>query len=220
MNPLYTKTSKILSILLVAWQLPMLFLWYLTYEAVKSYCYKVEIFNGGGYKLVFNPELVGQVLWQNVLIILALVICFVLPLLCMIFLLRKKGESSIPVICMLGVSILSCIFMVYWFNRPFVLHELNNTNHYTLQEFMFFRYTIPEDIFHTTVEDFYPRDFVTVVFPLLQEIKFLIITVHTAVSGILLALGIAQVVRRRKQEGQVHAMEESPISPAITDTSP
>lgn len=213
MKPLYTKTSKILSILLVAWQLPMLFLWYLTYEAVKSYCYKLEIINGGGYKLVFAPELVGQVLWQNALIILALIICFVLPLLCMIFLLRKKGESGIPVICMLGVSILSCIFMVYWFSRPFVLHELNNTNHYTLQEFMFFRYTIPEDIFHTTVEDFYSCDFVTVAFPLLQEIKFLIIAVHTAVSGILLALGIAQVVRRRKQDQVLPSVDQSQVTP-------
>lgn len=191
------KTTKIFAILLVAWQVPMAYLWYLTYEAVKLYCHKLEM-SGNYYSINFKSELVGQVLWQNAAIILALVACFVLPLLCMIFLLRKKCEFSIPVMGMLGASILICFFVVYWFNRPYALPELDNTNYYTLCEFMFFRYTLPEDIFHTTVGEFYHNvNFTSNVFPHLQKIKFVILSAFAIFNATLLGLGIGQLKHKK-----------------------
>ncbi len=202
------KATKILSILLVCWQIPMSFLWYLTYEAIKLYCHQIEVYSDGVYELVFKPELLTGELLQNSPIILALIACFVLPLLSMFFLLCRKGDMGIPSICMLGVSLMACVFIVYWFNRPYVLHEIGNTNYYTTVEFVFYRYTIPEDIFHTTAGDFYGCH-MTDIFPLLQQIKFITVALHMAVCGVLMGLGISQAVHRRKQEQAVVAAEQS-----------
>ena len=187
------KATKILSILLVCWQIPMLFLWHLTYETIKLNCHELEVYPGGGYELVFKPELLAGVLWQNATVILALIACSILPLVSMILILCKKGSLGIPAICCLGLSVLACGWLILVFKHPSLIGDDNR--HYLLCEYVFYRY-MPEDIFHTTATDFYGRSLIDI-FPLLEQIKFLILAVHGALSGVLMGWGISRIQKRK-----------------------
>lgn len=207
------KATKILSILLVCWQIPMLFLWHLTYETIRLKCHKLEVYPGGRYELVFKPELVAGELWQNAPIILALMACLILPLVSMILVFCKKGTLGTPALCCLGLSILACGCLILVFKHPSLIGDENRR--YLVCEYVFYRY-MPEDVFHISPTDFYGCNLIDI-FPLLEQIKFIIIAVHGALSGVLMGLGISQVVSRRKQK-QAPVSTEQETESATTST--
>ena len=178
----YTKLKKVLAIILTALQIPLLWLWKITYDAIELDSHTMEVTPDGGFALVFKWEQFGSAVLLYLPVILSLVACLVLSVLGMITILRKK-KMGIPTVCFYAVTMVACGVLWYAFSRPYIIVGLDHVNFVELCE-----YTLLRTLGLPSVDMFYR----------LQPIKFIFLGLHIAVSTTLCGLGIADLVRRKK----------------------
>ncbi|MBQ9780939.1 MAG: hypothetical protein IJW00_08350 [Clostridia bacterium] len=178
MNMMLSKLRNALAIALVALQIPMLMLWKITYDTVKLACHKLEIVPSGRYTLELQRELLGEAIVTHLPVILSLVVCFVLSILSLIFVIKRKGGMGITGVCFNAVSLVACGFVLY----VFAVHS----DMFNLSEFMFFRYFMGSELNLTRIIPFW------------HAIKYIFLGLHMAANAALGGLGIAEVMIQKK----------------------
>lgn len=176
------KLQKALAIALTALQIPLLWFWKITFDAIDLESLTMEVTPGGGFALVFKWEKLGSAILMYLPVILSLLACLILSVLGMITILRKK-KMGIPTVCFYAVTVVACGLLWYAFSRPYIIVGLDHVNFIELCEYNLLRTLgLPSaDLFYR-----------------LQPIKFIFLGLHIAVSGTLCGLGIADLVRRKK----------------------
>ena len=187
------KRSKILTLLSVttaALQIPLLMLWKIILDSLRGGSslgqIKVDPLGNWVYESVFKWELFWKSLGIHLPILLALTACFVLSVLGLISVLRKK-RVTVLTICFYTVTFLACGFLCFAFARPAAI--LGPDKGYMLMpyELVFFRYFGGMEL-----------RFDISLFPLLRAIKFLLLGLHMVAGGVLCGLGIAEAVQKKK----------------------
>ena len=178
----FAKLKKALAIALTALQIPLLWFWKITFDAIDLESHTMEVTPGGGFALVFKWEKLGSAILMYLPVILSLLACLILSVLGMITILRKK-KMGIPTVCFYAVTVVACGLLWYAFSRPYIIVGLDHVNFIELCEYSLLRTLgLPSaDLFYR-----------------LRPIKFIVLGLHIAVSGTLCALGIVDLVRRKK----------------------
>ena len=178
------KWMRTLAIAMVVLQIPLLMLWDIVYKTVyaaSQRLVKVE----GDFRLEFGWDLWGKALLTYLPVILALVVCLVLPIVGMISILRNR-RIGISAMCLYAVTVLAGGYLCLTFaSFSFIGGEF--TPGMMLQEYMFFRYFAEMEL---SVID---------IFPLLQTIKYILLGLLMAGSGALCGLGIAELAGQQKE---------------------
>ena len=184
------KLKKALAITVAALQIPLLMLWKIILDSLmggSSFVkIKVDPLGNRVFESVFKWGLFWESFGIHLPILLALTACFVLSVLGLISVLRKK-RVIVPTICFYAVTFLACGFLCFAFARPAAI--LGPDKGYMLKpyELVFFRYFGGMEL-----------RFDISLFPLLRAIKFLLLGLHMAASGALCGLGIAEAVQKKK----------------------
>lgn len=187
------KRSKILTLLSVttaALQIPLLMLWKIILDSIRGGSSVVDLrvdpLGNHVFELVFKWDLFWESFGIHLPILLALTACFVLSVLGLISVLRRK-RGIVPTICFYAVTFLACGFLCFALARPAAI--LGPDKGYMLKtyELVFFRYFGGMEL-----------RFDISLFPLLRAIKFLLLGLCMAASGALCGLGIAEAVRKKK----------------------
>ncbi|MBQ2255206.1 MAG: hypothetical protein II325_08655 [Clostridia bacterium] len=178
----FAKLKKALAIALTALQIPLLWFWKITFDAIDLESHTMEVTPGGGFALVFKWEKLGSAILMYLPVILSLLACLILSVLGMITILRKK-KMGIPTVCFYAVTAVACGLLWYAFSRPYIIVGLDHVNFVELCEYNLFRTLgLPSaDLFYR-----------------FRPIKFIVLGLHIAVSGALCGLGIVDLVRRKK----------------------
>ena len=176
------KWTRTLAIAMVALQIPLFMLWDITYNTV--YVASQRLVNvDGDLRIEFGWDLFGKAILMYLPVILALVICLVLPIVGMIRILRCKG-TSIPTVHLYAVTVIAAGDLCLAFAK----HVLVGAKHVlvgdhiglTTNEYVFFRYFAGMDL-PISAE----------IFSRLQSIKYVLLGLLMAGSGVLCGLGIA-----------------------------
>jgi hypothetical protein len=176
------KLKKALAVAVAALQVPLLMLWKITYDALSMASQAIEQGEDGGYTAVFKADLFGSALLRYSPAILALLACVVLSIVGLVVVFKGKGSMNPATICVYGVTVIACGVLILVFSCP----NPNPVHSLRLSEFMFFRYFMGMELN------------ITAIFPLLQAIKYFLLGLCAAGSGILCGLGIADLSGRRK----------------------
>ena len=177
------KLQKALAITVAVLQIPLLMLWKITVDCVKYSSQGLEI-TDQGYDLVFQWDKLGGAILIHLPVLLALAGCLILSVLGLISVFRKT-RTVIPTVCFYAVSLLAGGFLCLTFAWPAAVVGRDHVYGFVLQEFMFFRYFGGLDL-HIGEH------------PWLESIKFILLGLHIAESGVLCGLGIADLGRRKK----------------------
>lgn len=180
------KLQKALAITLTALQIPLLMLWRFLYDAVKAEACRVEK-TSDGYVLVFQWELFDGVVLGYLPIILSLVAGFALSVAGMMLLLKRKGYMNLTLFCFYAILVIAGGVLIFAFSRPAIM--AGNINHLGVSEYTFYRYA-GEPISFDTMEW---------LFPLLRSVKFVLLGLQMAGSGVLCGLGIADFAKKRRR---------------------
>ena len=184
------KLQKALAITLTALQIPLLMLWKITVDIIRSCsCELIATHDPSGkttFELVFQWETFWEVLPSFLPIILSLTVCFVLSVLGLVLVLRQK-RVTVTAACFYGVTFLACGFLCFAFARPVAVLGTEIAYKMTLHEYMFYRYFCGLE-WRFNVDRF----------PLLEAIKFIFLGLHIAGSGVLCGLGITDLVQRKR----------------------
>ena len=179
------KWTCALAIAMVVWQLPLLMLWDITYNTV--YAASQRLVNVDGvFRMEFGWDLFGKAILMYLPVILALVICLVLPIVGMITILRKK-RMEFPAVCLYAVTVVAAGYLCLAFTDSSFIGG-TSTPGMMLQEFMLFRYFAGMDL-PISAE----------IFSLLQSIKYVLLGLLMAGSGALCGLGIAGLKGKKKE---------------------
>ena len=179
------KWTRTLAIAMVALQIPLFMLWDITYNTV--YAASQRLVNVDGvFRMEFGWDLFGKAILMYLPVILALVICLVLPVVGMIRILRCKG-TSIPTICFYAVTVIAAGYLCLAFTDSSFIGG-TSTPGMMLQEFMLFRYFAGMDL-PISAE----------IFSRLQSIKYVLLGLLMAGSGVLCGLGIAGLKGKKKE---------------------
>lgn len=190
------KWTRTLAIAMVVWQLPLLMLWDITYNTV--YAASQRLVNlDGVFRMEFGWDLFGKAILMYLPVILALVICLVLPVVGMIRILRCKG-TSIPTICFYAVTVVAAGYLCLAFTDSSFIGG-TSTPGMMLQEFMLFRYFAGMDL-PISAE----------IFSRLQSIKYVLLGLLMAGSGVLCGLGIAGLAGKQKEPSVADGTETEP----------
>ena len=186
------KKSKILTILSVtaaALQIPLLMLWKIILDSLRGGSslvqLKIDPLGNQVLESVFKWELFWKSLGIHLPILLALTACFVLSVLGLISVLRKK-RVTVPAICFYAVTFLACGFLCFAFARPAAILGPDKGYMLMTYELVFFSYFGGMEL-----------RFDISLFPLLRAIKYLLLGLCLAASGALCGLGIADKIRRQ-----------------------
>ena len=187
------KRSKILTLLSVtaaALQIPLLMLWKIILDSLMGGSslvqLKVDPLGNRVVESVFKWELFWKSFGIHLPVLLALTACFVLPVLGLISVLRKK-RVAVPTICFYAVTFLACGFLCFAFARPAAILGIDKGYMLKTYELVFFRYFGGMEL-----------RFDISLFPLLRAIKFLLLGLCMAASGAFCGLGIAEAVQKKK----------------------
>lgn len=177
----FAKLKKALAIALTALQIPLLWFWKITFDAIDLESHVLDVMDGK-YYMAFKWEKFGSAILMYLPVILSLLSCLALSVLGMITILRKK-KMGIPTVCFYAVTAAACGMLWYAFSRPYIIVGLDHVNFIELCEYNLLRTLgLPSaDLFYR-----------------LQPIKFIFLGLHIAVSGTLCGLGIADLVGRKK----------------------
>ena len=134
---------------------------------------------------MFQWELFWKSLGIHLPILLALTACFVLSVLGLISVLRKK-RVTVPTICFYAVTFLACGFLCFAFARPAAILGTDKGYMLMTYELVFFRYFGGMEL-----------RFDISLFPLLRAIKYLLLGLHMVACGVLCGLGVADKFKRR-----------------------
>ena len=190
MNALTRKWTRALAITVAALQIPLLMLWKIILDSLRGGSsllqHRVDPLGNSVYELVFKWELFWKSLGIHLPVLLALTACFVLAVLGLISVLRKK-RVTVPTICFYAVTFLACGFLCFAFARPAAILGMDKGYMLKTYELVFFRYFGGMEL-----------RFDISLFPLLRAIKFLLLGLCMAASGALCGLGIAEAVQKKK----------------------
>ena len=177
----FATLKKALAITLTALQIPLLWFWKITFDAIDLESCALDVIDGK-YYFAFKWEKFGSAILMYLPVILSLLACLILSVLGMITILRKK-KMGIPTVCFYVVTAAACGMLWYAFSRPYIIVGLDHVNFIELCEYNLLRTLgLPSaDLFYR-----------------LQPIKFIFLGLHIAVSGALCGLGIADLVGRKK----------------------
>lgn len=190
------KWTRTLAIAMVALQIPLFMLWDITYNTV--YAASQRLVNVDGvFRMEFGWDLFGKAILMYLPVILALVICLVLPVVGMIRILRCKG-TSIPTICFYAVTVVAAGYLCLAFTDSSFIGG-TSTPGMMLQEFMLFRYFAGMDL-PISAE----------IFSRLQSIKYVFLGLLMAGSGVLCGLGIAGLAGKQKEPSVADGTETEP----------
>ena len=174
--------SRTLAIAMVILQIPMLMLWDIVYKTV--YAASQSLVNVDGvFRMEFGWDLFGKAILMYLPLVLALVVCLVLPIVGMIRILRGEG-TSIPTVCLYAVTVVAAGYLCLAFAKPVIVEGYTGL---TTQEYMFFRYFGGVEL---SIMD---------IFPLLQSIKYVLLGLLMAGSGVLCGLGIAGLKKKAQE---------------------
>ena len=184
------KLKKALAITLAALQIPLLMLWAIIVNTLRLSCHRLEAStkpNGDiAYELVFKEEIFRSELPAFLPFFLALAACLVLSVVGLIAVLRKK-RVTVTTACLYAVATLICGFLWFAFARPSaIVGYLNSTNLFLI-ELEYFQRIGGMGLPGTDL-----------LFSFVKSIKFLLLGLCMAASGVLCGLGIAETVRKKK----------------------
>lgn len=186
----YIKLKKALAIATAALQIPMLMLWKIILDSLMGGSslvqLKIDPLGNRVYESVFKWELFWESFGIHLPVLLALTTCFVLSVLGLISILRKK-RVTVPTICFYAVTFLACGFLCFAFARPAAILGTDKGYMLMTYELVFFRYFGGMEL-----------RFDISLFPLLRAIKFLLLGLCMAASGALCGLGIAESAQKKK----------------------
>lgn len=186
----YIKLKKALAIAVAALQIPLLMLWKIILDSLVGGSsliqIKVDPLGNRVVESVFKWELFWESFGIHLPILLALTACFVLSVLGLISILRKK-RVTVPTICFYAVTFLACGFLCFAFARTAAILGMDKGYMLMPYELVFFRYFGGMEL-----------RFDISLFPLLRAIKFLLLGLCMAASGVLCGLGIAEAVLKKK----------------------
>ena len=190
MNTLTRKWTRALAITVAALQIPLLMLWKIILDSLMGGSslvqIKVDPLGNRVYESVFKWELFWKSFGIHLPVLLALTACFVLPVLGLISVLRRK-RVAVPTICFYAVTFLACGFLCFAFARPAAILGTDKGYMLMTYELVFFRYFGGMEL-----------RFDISLFPLLRAIKFLLLGLCITASGVLCGLGIAEAVQKKK----------------------
>ena len=190
MNTLTRKWTRALAITVAALQIPLLMLWNIILDSLMGGSslvqLKVDPLGNRVVESVFKWGLFWKSFGIHLPILLALTACFVLSVLGLISVLRRK-RVTVPTICFYAVTFLACGFLCFAFARPAAILGTDKGYMLMTYELVFFRYFGGMEL-----------RFDISLFPLLRAIKFLLLGLCMAASGALCGLGIAEAVRKKK----------------------
>ena len=183
------KWMKAAAITAAALQIPLLMLWKIILDSLMGGSsllqHRVDPLGNSVYELVFKWELFWKSLGIHLPILLALTACFVLSVLGLISVLRKK-RVTVPAICFYAVTFLACGFLCFAFARPSAILGIDKGYMLMTYELTFFRYFGGMEL-----------RFDISLFPLLRAIKYLLLGLHMVAGGVLCGLGIADKIKRQ-----------------------
>ena len=190
MNTLTRKWTRALAITVAALQIPLLMLWKIILDSIRGGSSVVDLrvdpLGNHVFELVFKWDLFWESFGIHLPILLALTACFVLSVLGLISILRRK-RVTVPTICFYAVTFLACGFLCFAFARPAAILGMDKGYMLMTYELVFFRYFGGMEL-----------RFDISLFPLLRAIKFLLLGLCMAASGVLCGLGIGEAVRKKK----------------------
>ena len=190
MNTLTRKWTRALAITVAALQIPLLMLWKIILDSIRGGSSVVDLrvdpLGNHVFELVFKWDLFWESFGIHLPILLALTACFVLSVLGLISILRRK-RVTVPTICFYAVTFLACGFLCFTFARPAAILGTDKGYMLMTYELVFFRYFGGMEL-----------RFDISLFPLLRAIKFLLLGLCMAASGVLCGLGIGEAVRKKK----------------------
>ena len=190
MNTLTRKWTRALAITVAALQIPLLMLWKIILDSLMGGAslvqLKVDPLGNRVVESVFKWELFWKSFGIHLPILLALTACFVLAVLGLISVLHRK-RVTVPTICFYAVTFLACGFLCFAFARPAAILGMDKGYMLMTYELVFFRYFGGMEL-----------RFDISLFPLLRGIKFLLLGLCMAASGVLCGLGIAEAVLKKK----------------------
>ena len=186
----YIKLKKALAITVAALQIPLLMLWAIIVNTLRLSCHRLEAStkpNGDiAYELVFKEEIFRSELPAFLPFFLALAACLVLSVVGLIAVLRKK-RVTVTTACLYAVATLICGFLWFAFARPSaIVGYLNSTNLFLI-ELEYFQRIGGMGLPGTDL-----------LFSFVKSIKFLLLGLCMAASGVLCGLGIAEAVLKKK----------------------
>ena len=186
----HIKLKKALAIAVAAQQIPLHMLWKIILDSLMGGSslvqLKIDPLGNRVYESVFKWELFWKSFGIHLPVLLVLTACFVLPVLGLISVLRRK-RVTIPTICFYAVTFLACGFLCFAFARPAAILGTDKGYMLMTYELVFFRYFGGMEL-----------RFDISLFPLLRAIKFLLLGLCMAASGALCGLGIAEAVQKKK----------------------
>ena len=185
----YIKLKKALAIAVAALQIPLLMLWKIILDSIRGGSSVVDLrvdpLGNHVFELVFKWDLFWESFGIHLPILLALTACFVLSVLGLISVLRKK-RVTVPAICFYAVTFLACGFLCFAFARPAAILGADKGYMLMTYELTFFRYFGGMEL-----------RFDISLFPLLRAIKYLLLGLHMVAGGVLCGLGIADKIKRQ-----------------------
>ena len=185
-----SKLLTILSVTVAALQIPLLMLWKIILDSLMGGSslvqLKVDPLGDRVVESVFKWELFWRSLGIHLPILLALTACLVLSVPGLISVLRKK-RVRVPTVCFYAVTFLACGFLCFAFARPAAILGMDKGYMLMPYELVFFRYFGGMEL-----------RFDISFFPLLRAIKFLLLGLCMAASGVLCGLGITEAVQKKK----------------------
>jgi hypothetical protein len=184
------KLKKALAITVAALQIPLLMLWAIIVNTLRLSCHRLEAStkpNGDiAYELVFKEEIFRSELPAFLPFFLALAACLVLSVVGLIAVLRKK-RVTVTTACLYAVATLICGFLWFAFARPSaIVGYLNSTNLFLI-ELEYFQRIGGMGLPGTDL-----------LFSFVKSIKFLLLGLCMAASGVLCGLGISEAVQKKK----------------------
>ena len=185
----HIKLKKALAIAVAALQIPLLMLWKIILDSLMGGSslvqLKVDPLGNRVVESVFKWELFWKSFGIHLPILLALTACFVLSVLGLISILRRK-RVTVPTICFYAVTLLACGFLGFALARPAAILGMDKGYMLMTYELVFFRYFGGMEL-----------RFDISLFPLLRAIKYLLLGLHMVAGGVLCGLGIADKIRRQ-----------------------
>ena len=186
----HIKLKKALAITAAALQIPLLMLWKIILDSLMGGSslvqLKVDPLGNRVVESVFKWELFWESFGIHLPILLALTACFVLSVLGLILVLRRK-RVTVLTSCFYAVTFLACGFLCFALARPAAILGTDKGYMLMTYELVFFRYFGGMEL-----------RFDISLFPLLRTIKFLLLGLCMAASGALCGLGIAEAVQKKK----------------------
>ena len=175
--------KKALAIAAVALQLPLLWLWMITYDAIRLAGYKLDVRPDGGYEFVLRSDLLGKAILSYLPVIVALLVCLVSSVWGLILFAKRKGEMGILGVCLNAASLVACAVLAVAFSCSVIPQ---GTEYMTgLRVWSFCRENLGLDCTLRQMN------------LLWGVVKYGVFGLYLAASGTLCGLGIADVVRSR-----------------------